>query len=87
LIFISLLLTLTPPQTTSTPMSVRAQVSQTCAVTATRVTCRGALDRPGHVRITRGVQNRAKETLIAHTLERVGRTRIAYTGPVSVIEF
>lgn len=87
MIFISLLLALTPPQTASTPMSVRAQVSQTCAITTTRVTCRGALDRPGQVRITPGARDRNQEAFSARSLDRVGQARIVYAGRITVVEF
>lgn len=87
MIFISLLLALTPPQTASTPMSVHAQVSQTCLVTVTRVTCRGALDRPGQVRITRAGRDRNQEAFNARALNRANQARIAYAGYVTVVEF
>lgn len=48
-----LALTLPPPQTSTTVMAVRARVAQTCVVSTTSVTCRGALDRPGSRRIIR----------------------------------
>lgn len=87
MIFISLLLALTPPQTASTPMSVHAQVSQTCLVTVTRVTCRGALDRPGQVRITTGARDRGQQAFNARAVDRLGQTRIVYAGRITVVEF
>jgi hypothetical protein len=53
MLLLSLLLVVSPPQTSTTVMAVRAQVAQTCVVTPTNVTCRGAQDRPEERRIIR----------------------------------
>jgi hypothetical protein len=88
MIFISLLLALTPPQTSTSVVTVRAQVAQTCVVTTTRVTCRGAQDRPGQVRITQGAQYRPDQGVIAAgALPPGGPSRITYGGPVTIVEF
>jgi hypothetical protein len=53
MILLPLLLLVAPVQTSTAVMSIRAQVTQTCAITAANVTCRGAQDRPEHRRIIR----------------------------------
>lgn len=88
MIFLSLLLALTPPQTSTTVVAVRAQVTQTCLVTTTRVTCRGAQDRPGQVPIIRDSRDRSDQSRIAPgAQEPRGQARITYGGHVTVVEF
>lgn len=53
MILLPLLLLVAPAQTSTAVMSVRAQVTQTCVVTALKVTCVGAQDRPEQRRIIR----------------------------------
>lgn len=53
MILLPLLLLVVPAQTSTVVMSVRAQVTQTCVVTAEKVTCSGARDRPEERRIIR----------------------------------
>ncbi|KQY84736.1 hypothetical protein [Brevundimonas sp. Root1423] len=54
MLLLPLLLLVTPVQTSTAVMAVRAQVTQTCVVTAEKVTCRGARDRPEQRRVIRG---------------------------------
>lgn len=87
MILISLLLVLSPPQTSTTVVAVRAEVAQTCLVTATRVACWGARDRPGQVRITRGAPTRAPQASDARVSNRASQARFDYIGHVAIVEF
>lgn len=87
MIFISLLLALTLPQTSTSVVTVRAQVAQTCLVTTTRVTCRGALDRPGQVRISAGQYGLGQAVVSPGLQDLRGPSRITYGGRITVVEF
>jgi|GEM_PF-5044918 len=87
MIFLSLMLAPTLPQTATSGMSVRARVAQTCVVTTTRVTCRGALDRPGQARISTGQYAPEQGVVSPGAQDPRGQARVIYGGQVTVVEF